>query len=163
MFVLTFAITREASRLLLLHFLCTQQGDGCVDAEARARVTDAGAGWFTAWEMSRLTLALISTPILGTLSDRLGRRTIVLLVCVGTALRDACNFAALFTSLPHLLVLGSVVEALFGGFPTMVTTVNSYVSDVSSGDDKHRRIGGLAGIGKTRHGPEYMYIRAASS
>jgi DHA1 family tetracycline resistance protein-like MFS transporter len=82
---------------------------------------------------------LIAAPILGDLSDRFGRRPILLLSLAGTALSFV--MMALAQSLV-LLFVARVVDGLSGG---NISTARAYVADVTEPKDRARAYG-LIGV-----------------
>ncbi len=70
-------------------------------------------------------IQFVSSPIQGTLSDRYGRRPVILLSCLGLGLDFI--FMALANSLPWLLV-GRIISAVTSA---SFTTANAYIADVT--------------------------------
>jgi DHA1 family tetracycline resistance protein-like MFS transporter len=78
---------------------------------------------------------LIAAPVLGELSDRYGRRPVLIFSLIGTAL----SFALL--ALAHSLVMlfvARIVDGLSGG---NITTARAYIADVTAEDDRARAYG----------------------
>ena len=78
---------------------------------------------------------LIASPILGDLSDRYGRRPILIVSLIGTAV----SFAML--ALAHsitMLFLARIVDGLSGG---NISTARAYVADVTEPKDRSRAFG----------------------
>lgn len=89
-------------------------------------------------------MQFLASPVLGGLSDRFGRRPILLISLFGASIDYV--FMALASSLP-LLFLGRVISGLTGA---SMTVANSYMADIS--DDTNRSahfglIGAAFGIG----------------
>ena len=78
---------------------------------------------------------LIAAPVLGELSDRWGRRPVLILSLVGTAISFA--MLALAQSLA-MLFAARVVDGLSGG---NITTARAYIADVTAKEDRARAFG----------------------
>ncbi len=88
--------------------------------------------------------SFIGAPILGALSDRYGRRPILLLGFCGLA----TNF--FFTGLSTSLWMLIVSRAIGGGFQANAAVANAYVADISTPDERAKRfgmLGAMFGIG----------------
>lgn len=113
-------------------------------------------------------MQFIASPILGSLSDRFGRRPVLLVSLLGAGL-DYLVMA--FSPTLWLLFLGRVISGLTGASMTVAT---AYIADIS--DDKNRSanfgmigagfglgfvvgpaLGGLIGV----YGPQYPFLAAA--
>lgn len=112
--------------------------------EGLAGSATAGAqsiGWLTTlYAMMQFVFA----PILGALSDRYGRRPVLLLSMLGMALNYLLLYAA-----PSLgwLFLGRIIAGVTGA---SLTVANAYIADVSSVDNRAKnfgRLGATFGIG----------------
>ncbi len=87
---------------------------------------------------------LIASPALGALSDRWGRRPILLLSLIGTAVSFV--MLALARSVPQLFA-ARLVDGLSGG---NISTARAYVADITSEDERARAyglIGAAFGVG----------------
>ncbi|HXH01084.1 MAG TPA: MFS transporter, partial [Xanthomonadaceae bacterium] len=80
-------------------------------------------------------IQFVSSPIQGTLSDRFGRRPVILLSCLGLAVDFV--FMALAPTLLWLLV-GRVISAITSA---SFTTANAYVADVTPADQRAKNFG----------------------
>nr|WP_246429110.1 TCR/Tet family MFS transporter [Pseudoxanthomonas broegbernensis] len=104
----------------------------------------AAARWVGVFGMVFAAVQFVSTPVQGALSDRYGRRPVILLSCLGLGLDFV--FMALATSLPMLLagrVISGVAAASF-------TTANAYIADVTAPEKRARSygmIGAAFGLG----------------
>ena len=82
-------------------------------------------------------IQFFSSPVQGALSDRFGRRPVILLSSLGLGL-DFC-FMALANTLPWLLV-GRIISAVTSA---SFTTANAYVADVTPHDQRAKSYGML--------------------
>ena len=80
-------------------------------------------------------IQFFSSPIQGALSDRFGRRPVILLSCLGLGL-DFC-FMALAPTLAWLLV-GRIISAMTSA---SFTTANAYIADVTAPDKRAKSFG----------------------
>jgi DHA1 family tetracycline resistance protein-like MFS transporter len=87
--------------------------------------TVRAAHWVGVFGVLFASIQFVSAPIQGALSDRFGRRPVILLSCLGLGVDFV--FMALAQSLPWLLV-GRVVSAIFSA---SFTTANAYIADVT--------------------------------
>lgn len=87
--------------------------------------TAAAAYWIAVFGTAFAAIQFISSPIQGALSDRFGRRPVILLSCLGLGIDFV--FMALATSLPWLFI-GRVVS---GVFSASFTIANAYIADVT--------------------------------
>ena len=82
-------------------------------------------GWVGIFGVLFAAIQFFSAPVQGALSDRFGRRPVILLSCLGLGVDFI--FMALAQTLPWLLV-GRVVSAIFSA---SFTTANAYIADVT--------------------------------
>jgi DHA1 family tetracycline resistance protein-like MFS transporter len=98
------------------------------------------------WIFSTLFAAIqfVSTPIQGTLSDRFGRRPVILLSCFGLGVDFI--LMALAQSLPWLFI----ARVFSGMFSASFTTANAYIADVTAPEKRaqaYGMIGAAFGVG----------------
>ena len=89
-------------------------------------------------------IQFVTAPIQGALSDRHGRRPVILLSCLGLGLDFI--FMALATSLPWLLV-GRIISGITSA---SFTTANAYIADVTAPEKRAKSygmIGAAFGLG----------------
>lgn len=89
-------------------------------------------------------IQFVTSPIQGALSDRFGRRPVILLSCLGLGLDFV--FMALASTLPWLLV-GRIIS---GVTSASFTTANAYVADVTAPEQRAKSygmIGAAFGLG----------------
>jgi DHA1 family tetracycline resistance protein-like MFS transporter len=78
---------------------------------------------------------LVAAPVLGELSDRWGRRPVLILSLIGTAISFV--MLAVAQSLP-MLFAARIVDGLSGG---NITTARAYIADVTTHEDRTRAFG----------------------
>jgi MFS transporter, DHA1 family, tetracycline resistance protein len=100
--------------------------------------------WYGAVTFAFSVASFFGSPLLGALSDRYGRRPVLLLGFCGLAL----NFFA--TALATALWMLIAVRLLGGAMQANAAVANAYVADISSADQRARRfgmLGAMFGIG----------------
>jgi len=97
--------------------------------------TVIAAHWVGIFGTLFAAIQFVSSPIQGTLSDRYGRRPVILLSCLGLGLDFI--FMALAPSLGWLLV-GRVISAITSA---SFTTANAYIADVTAPDKRAQAYG----------------------
>ena len=100
----------------------------------------AGAGrWFGILAATYAATQFLFAPVLGTLSDRFGRRPIILIALFGLGVDYVIQGLA-----PSIgwLFLGRVLAGIMGA---SFTTANAYIADVSGPEDRARNFG-LMGV-----------------
>lgn len=105
---------------------------------------DVASYWIGAFGFVFAAIQFIAAPVQGALSDRFGRRPVILLSCLGLGLDFV--FMALAPSLAWLFV-GRVISALASA---SFTTANAYVADVTAPENRARSfgmIGAAFGVG----------------
>ncbi|MGH8030828.1 MAG: TCR/Tet family MFS transporter [Luteimonas sp.] len=99
--------------------------------------TDAAAYWVGAFGFVFALIQFFSSPIQGALSDRYGRRPVILLSCLGLGLDFI--FMALAPTLAWLLVGRMIAAVTSASF----TTANAYVADVVPAEQRAKSFGML--------------------
>ena len=106
--------------------------------------TATAAWWVGVFGTAFAAIQFFSTPVQGALSDRFGRRPVILASCLGLGL-DFC-FMALANSLPWLFV-GRVISAMTSA---SFSIANAYIADVVPPENRAKSYGLLGaafGIG----------------
>ena len=93
------------------------------------------AWWIGLFGFLFAAIQFISAPIQGALSDRYGRRPVILLSCLGLGVDFM--LMALAQSLPWLLV----ARIFSGVFSASFTTANAYIADVTAPEHRARAFG----------------------
>jgi MFS transporter, DHA1 family, tetracycline resistance protein len=99
--------------------------------------TVSAAHWIGLFGFMFSLIQFVTAPIQGALSDRFGRRPVILLSCLGLGI-DFC-FMALANSLPWLFV-GRVISAVFSA---SFTTANAYIADITPPEKRAQAFGML--------------------
>ncbi len=99
--------------------------------------TAHAAYWIGVFGTVFAAIQFFSSPVQGALSDRFGRRPVILLSCLGLGL-DFC-FMALANALPWLLV-GRIISGITSA---SFTTANAYVADITSAESRAKSFGML--------------------
>jgi DHA1 family tetracycline resistance protein-like MFS transporter len=105
---------------------------------------DTAAYWIGIFGFVFALIQFVTSPIQGTLSDRYGRRPVILLSCLGLGLDFI--FMALAPSLAWLFV-GRIISAITSA---SFTTANAYIADVTPAEQRARSygmIGAAFGVG----------------
>ncbi|MCY7313224.1 MAG: TCR/Tet family MFS transporter [Pseudoxanthomonas sp.] len=91
--------------------------------------------WVGIFGTTFAAVQFVSAPIQGALSDRYGRRPVILLSCLGLGLDFI--FMALANSLPWLMV-GRIIS---GVASASFTTANAYIADITAPEKRARAFG----------------------
>lgn len=91
--------------------------------------------------------SIFATILIGPLSDRYGRRSIIITAGVGRTLLSALALVIVYFNLnPYYFILANFLSGLTGDFPAVVAGTSSYLADVSSPRMKSLRIGIASGV-----------------
>ena len=93
------------------------------------------AWWVGTFGMLFAAIQFVCTPIQGALSDRFGRRPVILLSCLGLGIDFV--LMALAQSLPWLLV----ARIFSGVFSASFTTANAYIADITAPEKRAQAFG----------------------
>ena len=99
--------------------------------------TSSAAYWVGFFGTSFAIVQFFSAPIQGALSDRFGRRPVILLSCLGLGIDFI--FMALAPSLAWLFV-GRLISAVTSA---SFTTANAYIADITTPDNRAKSFGML--------------------
>jgi DHA1 family tetracycline resistance protein-like MFS transporter len=102
------------------------------------------AFWFGAMSFAFGIANFFGSPILGALSDRYGRRPVLLLGFCGLA------FTFFMTAAAESLVMLVLVRLVGGGMQANIAVANAYVADITPAADRARRfglLGAMMGLG----------------
>ena len=91
--------------------------------------------WVGIFGMVFAAIQFISSPVQGALSDRFGRRPVILLSCLGLGLDFI--FMALANSLPWLMV-GRIISGIASA---SFTTANAYIADITAPEKRAKAFG----------------------
>lgn len=108
--------------------------------------TRAAAHWVGIFGTAFALIQFFTAPVQGALSDRYGRRPVILLSCLGLGLDFV--FMALANSLPWLF-LGRVISGITSA---SFTTANAYIADITAPEKRAQAfglIGAAFGVGFT--------------
>ena len=95
----------------------------------------SAARWVGLFGMVFAAVQFVSTPVQGALSDRFGRRPVILLSCLGLGLDFV--FMAMASSMAMLFV-GRIIS---GVFSASFTTANAYIADVTAPEKRAKSFG----------------------
>ncbi|RDD45636.1 Proton-coupled folate transporter [Trichoplax sp. H2] len=93
--------------------------------------------------LSFIIPSVCASIILGNLSDKLGRKVVMILPCIGAGIKNVIfliNAYLIDKPVPYMYI-GSAISGFFGNYPTLLMAVFSYISDISHGDTRSSRIG----------------------
>ncbi|XP_071500140.1 proton-coupled folate transporter-like [Diadema antillarum] len=101
--------------------------------------------WLIILNVALAVPAIFSTIMLGSWSDRVGRRAPMILPCIGSVVNGVCLlFSALYMDLTiGIMILGSVLMGLLGAYPTLTSAVFSYLGDITQERSRTKRFGFL--------------------
>ncbi|MEW6278088.1 MAG: MFS transporter [Candidatus Eremiobacterota bacterium] len=100
-----------------------------------------GSPWLIGWLFASYSLAqLVAAPVLGELSDRFGRRPVILGSLIGTAVSFV--MMALAQDLT-MLFAARILDGLSGG---NISTARAYVADITHEQNRAKTYGALIGV-----------------
>ncbi|KAI8815029.1 major facilitator superfamily domain-containing protein [Cladochytrium replicatum] len=86
--------------------------------------------------------SFIMAPIFGWVSDRFGRKPVMLFITCGSLLRHVCDFMVLVFGLPYdYILVGRFFSGLTGGFMTLMSVVMASTVDVTTSENRMKFLG----------------------
>ena len=104
----------------------------------REQVQAEAANWNMYQSLVEFLPGTIAPIIYGSLGDKIGRRMLFILPCIGSILSVSIYMIIIWFKLPIWVILFTSVERLFGGSNVLLTGAFSYISDTTS--SKHRAL-----------------------
>lgn len=100
--------------------------------------------------LSAAVPSLFMALFLGSWSDKVGRRVVIMLPVIGGLLDSACIIATILLQAPlYFLCIGSFANGVCGFFTTMILAVFAYIADVTDSKDRSLRLGILEAVAFT--------------
>ncbi|XP_057308878.1 proton-coupled folate transporter-like [Hydractinia symbiolongicarpus] len=94
--------------------------------------------------------SLVMALLLGSWSDKVGRKIVIILPVIGGLLESTCIIVTIFTRAPlYVLCVGSFMNGLCGFFTTMILAVFSYIADITEEKERALRLGILEAVAFT--------------
>ncbi|XP_022097916.1 proton-coupled folate transporter-like [Acanthaster planci] len=106
--------------------------------EIEEEIQDAAAFWVMTMPSITGTIMAFSSLFLGSVSDRLGRGTVLMLTCLGGIAMSLCLILqTTLTGLrPTLLLVSSAAMGLSGGMGTFLVTLFNYITDSTPANER---------------------------
>ena len=109
-------------------------------------VSSEASMWMVYASLALLIPAIASLILLGSYSDRGGRKIAIIVPQVGAAVRCISFLAVIYFDWPlYFIVIAAFVEGLSGGISMVIAAGFSYVADITSRDGRSFRIALLEG------------------
>lgn len=138
--------------MYIYHGICRQMypnDDSCVDLseypDRQDEVQEVSAHYITWYRFLWNLPALGLTLFCGSWSDKVGRKLVLILPCLGTVVTTVIYLVSTIKRgyyLPMVLC-GAVIRGTFGGTAVLLMAVQSYVSDITSINNRTWRFGVL--------------------
>ncbi|KAL4237675.1 hypothetical protein ACF0H5_002389 [Mactra antiquata] len=112
------------------------------DDEKQTKIQQKAATWSMYYNMAAGIPAVFSNVLLGSSTDKFGRKFLFFLPCIGTFIRMALSVAGIYFNFDlkfHLI--GYVIEGSTGQMFTMLVVCFTYVADITQGNGKMRSFG----------------------
>ena len=100
------------------------------------------AQWGIYLDIAKTLPAVFATILYGIYSDRMGRKTVMVLPIVGDSLMVISYIlnAYFLSASIGFMVIGAIVSALFGNFAAILSATFSYIADVSTESSRTKRV-----------------------
>ncbi|XP_038044240.1 solute carrier family 46 member 3-like [Patiria miniata] len=97
--------------------------------------------WIMYLNVSSSIPVIISSVIMGTLSDRLGRKMCIVIPIFGYICQEVVYLATIYFELPlPVLFVGDILQGMAGGFGLLFAGCTSYITDITSEKKRTLRI-----------------------
>ena len=105
-------------------------------------IQEQTAQWGIYMDIAKTLPAVLSTMFYGAWSDRIGRKTVMILPIVGDFIGAICNIlnSYYFNASISYLLIGAITSSAFGNFAAMLLATFSYIADISSKDSRTVRV-----------------------
>ncbi|CAN9511604.1 unnamed protein product [Ophioblennius macclurei] len=124
------------------------------------------AKWNLYLSLAGFSLGLLTVPLLGSWSDRAGRRPLLVFTNVGVALQTALYLLVMYLELPvAYLLLGKALGGATGDFTAILAGCFSYVADVSRPESRTFRVAvleaclGISGMVASVIGGKWLQVQ----
>ncbi|KAH3845070.1 proton-coupled folate transporter-like [Dreissena polymorpha] len=108
----------------------------------QTKVQQEAASWSMYYKLANGIPALFACIILGSSSDKFGRRFLFVLPCVGAIIRTGVCVVGIYFKFDLLyFIIGFFIEGLLGFVPTMLLVCFAYIADITPPRGKKRALG----------------------
>ncbi|XP_030848584.1 proton-coupled folate transporter-like [Strongylocentrotus purpuratus] len=113
-----------------------------VSAIAKMENAQADASyWLLIYNLVQIFPAMIVSPLIGSWSDRAGRKKAMLLPTIGYMIGISIWLAVVYYSLPKsYLTIAHFIMGSFGDFPTLLAVCNAYMCDIATHQSRTYRM-----------------------
>lgn len=109
-----------------------------------SQVQTEASHWFLVLNLCTCIPSVFSSLFLGSLSDVVGRKPVMLIAVIGIFLRCLIIAITVTLGLPFYVVfLGSLIDGLTGSFPTILGSCFAYIIDITDKESRSFRLGVL--------------------
>ncbi|CAH1269847.1 SLC46A3 [Branchiostoma lanceolatum] len=130
-------------------------------SKANQKVAAESANWLTYIRLCVSLPSLLMVLVLGSLSDRLGRKVTIIAPIIGTLIWLLLSALVVYLDLPlAMFLIGSFVFGMMGGSASFITGCTAYIADIT-GKGKSREVrlaiaGSAAGVAGAVVGVAYV-------